>query len=39
MSEIKKMLLKLVVDMSEEVKLAKDEKIACLNIDFFDLDK
>ncbi|MES2767758.1 MAG: TIGR02147 family protein [Bdellovibrionota bacterium] len=39
MNEIKKMLLKLVVDMSEEVKLAKDEKIACLNIDFFELDK
>ena len=38
MAEIKKMLLKLVVDMSEEVKSAKDEKIACLNIDFFELE-
>lgn len=39
MNEIKKMLLKFVVEMSEEVKQAKDEKIACLNIDFFELDK
>jgi uncharacterized protein (TIGR02147 family) len=39
MKEIKKMLLKLVVEMSEEVKNAKDEKIACLNIDFFELDQ
>jgi uncharacterized protein (TIGR02147 family) len=38
MKEIKKMLLSLVVEMSEEVKQAKDEKIACLNIDFFELD-
>lgn len=39
MKEIKKMLLQFVVDMSNEVKQAKDEKIACLNIDFFELEK
>lgn len=39
MKEIKKMLLNFVVEMSKEVKEAKDEKIACLNIDFFELEK
>ncbi len=36
--EIKKMLLQLVVQMSEEVKSSKDEKLVCLNIDFFEVD-
>lgn len=39
MKEIKKMLLNFVVEMSKEVKEAKDEKIACLNIDFFELER
>lgn len=38
METIKVMILKFISEMSTHVKDAKDEKLVCLNIDFFDVD-
>jgi uncharacterized protein (TIGR02147 family) len=38
MAELKRKILELVQDMQEKIKHAKDEKMACLNIDLFELE-
>ncbi len=38
MDEVKVLLLDLVAELSKKVRDAKDEKLVCLNIDFFDVE-